>query len=159
MFAGDLAAAGPVVAWTDQMAVWAQVGDGPPQLVADEQRNPHGLSADGRGLVWVESEADLLPGRPSGSFYAEHDGERWSVQRLPLSLWGEGAVLRDRVLYGSADCVPVGAAAWVSFDLGEGGPPVAVGTEHFYWVRWDFEAQRSEIVSAPRSACGATGSR
>lgn len=153
MYPGDLASSEAVLAWVDQQAVWARVGEGAPVLVRDELRRPHGLSADGAALIWAESEADLLPGRAAASFYAEHDGSQWQVRALPFSLWGGGHVLLDGMIYSAAACAAVDASDWTRFDLGGGMPPVAVGPERFYWVRWDHDAEQSRILSAPRSAC------
>ncbi len=154
VFPDELTAVGDALVWADHGTGAVRAWDPATGAVTTlaSQRGPHALVAHGPTVVWTESEADLLPGRPAAVTQATRaaDGS-WTVAPLPFEASGQELVRVDDQVYGAARCSPAAAERWTRFDTGEGWGPVFVTADRFGWPRRD--GADTTVVAAPRAAC------
>lgn len=155
-FADELAAVEDALIWADHGTGEVRVFEaatGSVQTLA-HQRGPHAFEAHGAAVVWLESEADLLPGRDAAVTSATRGpGGAWTTTPLPVTSPMTPLVLVDGVVYGAARCSPVARERWTPFDLGSGFGPVAVTPDDLVWT--EDTGGGARVLAAPRSACAA----
>lgn len=152
LFPGELAASERTLAWVEHGAqvVWAMDrATGERAQLGEAQRRPTGLWADAEGLAWFESDADLLPGRPSRVYRARHGQAGWQLTLVDIEPNG-AHVAQGPCLYSPGQWAR--DKGWQRVDPW-GEPPVTRGPERWYWMASRPETQGAEVLSAPLSLC------
>jgi hypothetical protein len=153
LFPGELALNDVLVAFVDHGSGDVSVYDlnaAAPTRLAAGLRGPHALTSAGTGFLWVEGEADLLPGREPDAFRATLGPSGWALDRVRLDLSTGDARSAHGCVFAAASCAAWGGS-WTRFDHGEGSGPTAVLGDWFYWTVMDTAGGR--LVRAPLDRC------